>query len=257
MDNNHYNKMIDYTGETLEYAIKNNYIPILIGAAPDLRDISLQKLLLCSRVVFIDIDPKVLDSIEQKLVSFNTNYSFYNKDITGAIDEIKKKLTRIYLSGLSSFEAINHVTDFFNGYEFSDEMMIKGEVLHSLNVISELQPPVRAFVEKIHRFVYGKSIEDSVDSRTLSEFKRSNKVLYNKFIKYHLRMSMNYVCSNYFVSAYENQRSYLDAFCRCTDDKKTIDFICSSLGKSLCFNFWDWNISAGRTIRMCQFRIER
>lgn len=257
MDYNHYKKMIDYTGKTLEYAGKNDYIPILLGAAPDLRDISLQKLFLCSQGVFIDVDATVLDSIAHILIPFKKNYTYCNKDITGAINEMQKKITRIYLSGLSSHETINLVTELFNRYEFPKEVLKRREVLLSLNVISELQPPVRAFVEKMHRFVFGESIEDSVDSRTLSTFKRSNKALYNKFINFHLHMSDNYVCSNYFMSAYENGQSYLDAFCRCPNDAETIDFICSSLDRSLCFNFWDWSISADRKIRMCQFCIER
>ena len=76
VDYEHYNRMVAYTGITLEYARENNYEPEFIGASSDLRDISLQKLIECPSAVFIDIDSVVLDKIEHILNQYDVNCSY-------------------------------------------------------------------------------------------------------------------------------------------------------------------------------------
>lgn len=257
VDYEHYRRMVYYTGKTLEYAKKNNYEPILIGASPDLRDIPLRKLIECSSVVFIDINSVTLNAIEQNLNQYKVNCSYFKMDISGAINTIQKNIVNIYLAGFSSVETINQISVYFNEFDFVGEKIYKGQVFLSLNVISELQPPIRAFVEKMHRFVFGESIENSVDSMTLNVFKKANKMLYRKFVEFHLRMSEQYVYSNYFVSAYEKTRSYLDPFISSPTDDLTSSYIRNLLNKPLDISFWDWNISKNRNIRMCQFSVER
>lgn len=257
VDYEHYNRMVAYTGITLEYARENNYEPEFIGASSDLRDISLQKLIECPSAVFIDIDSVVLDKIEHILNQYDVNCSYYKIDITGAISTIQKSIVKIYLAGFSSVETIKQIMFYFSEFNFIKEEIYKEQVLLSLNVISELQPPIRAFVEKMHRFVFGESIENSVDSMTLNAFKKANKMLYRKFVDFHLRISEQYVYSNYFVSAYEKSRSYLDPFMSCPTDELTSAYIQKLINKPLDISFWDWNISPNRIIRMCQFSVER
>lgn len=257
-DINHYQKMKSYTKSTLKYAIANECLPVLIGAALDLRDVTFCELIMCKGAIFVDINPETLDSIRQKLNHYNREFSYLKTDITGVISTIRKSIINIYLLGFSPSETIKRITTYFNRFDFnSNETICDKRVLLSMNVISELQPPIRAFVEKIHRFTFGESIEKTVDEMTLQMFKSANKVLYRKFIEHHLHMNEKYVLSQYFVSAYENKRSYLDPFMESPTDSKISNYIQETLNVPLKFDFWDWNITPMRIIRMCQFCVER
>lgn len=257
MDLYHYEKMNQFAFKALEYAEYNGCEPVIIGAAPDLCDIPIARLLACKSCTFVDIDPLPLKSISNVLSEYGMRNQYCNNDITGVMAKAKKDITQLYLHGLSPSNTIKLVGDYFNSFSFDCVGIRKKQVLLSLNVISELQPPLRAFIEKIHRFYFGDSIENTIEKSLLCYFKDSNKAMYNKFVKAHLTLSDNFFRSYYMVSAYENERSYIDSFMVNPTDDLISHLICKLVKKTIQCDFWNWHISPSRVIRMCQFVVER
>ena len=145
------------------------------------------------------------------------------------------------------------IVKYFDNLKLNFERDKRQHLLLSLNLISELQPPIRLFIEQLHVFYFQNLIEKTVSSKIFLELENANKRLYNKCILAHLSLSKYYKFSNYIISIYEDNKSYLDVFCNSPNDYVTSSFISENLNLKMKPSYWNWKLSPSRKIRMMQF----
>ena len=142
---------------------------------------------------------------------------------------------------------------YFDNLKLNFERDKQHHLLLSLNLISELQPPIRLFIEQLHIFYFQNLIEKSVSSKIFLELENANKRLYNKCILAHLSLSKCYKFYNYIISIHEDNKSYLDIFCNSPNDYVASSFISENLNLKIKASYWNWQLSSSRKIRMMQF----
>ncbi len=256
MENEHYDNMRNTSDVAISIAVKNNYPIDIVGASPDLCDLSLGNHSIDTNVNFIDIDNDVLNSIS-KIMLGNPRFKFIHQDITGMNIIVRNAFAEIYKANSDPQDTIKMIIDQCNKFDFKKKHLFEGSVFLSLNVLSELQPPIRHYMEKLHRLYFYNSIENTVNQSLYMEFKRANKLLYRKYVIAHLKLSENYDFSNYIISIYENHRSYIDPLnCTSPSDYQAQMFIENHVDLFQKPMFWDWKISKTRTIRIMQFFIK-
>jgi hypothetical protein len=256
METEHYKNMKSTSDVAISLAVKNNQPIDIVGASPILCDLSLENHPIMPMVNFIDVDLDVLNSISE-LTSGYPRFKFIHQDVTGLNIKVKKVFIEIYRNNADPENAIRLIIDQCNNFDFQSDYCFGGKVLLSLNVISELQPPIRQYVENLHTFYFNNFIKYTINKNLYVEFEKANNRLYDKYVVAHLKLSKNYDLSNYIVSIYEGHNSYIDPVdCSLPSDHQSQMFVekyVDLIGKPM---FWDWKISKTRIIRIMQFYVK-
>lgn len=253
MRNEHYDKMKTTSDIAISVAVTNGYPIDIVGASPTLCDLNLTNQHITSNINFIDINANILNSIS-KIILNNPCIKFIHQDITGMNKQLKNTFTEIYKNNSDPNIVIEMIIKECNNLDIKCDYNFGGKVFLSLNVISELQPPIRAYIEKLHRFYFNESIKNTISKKLYVELKQSNRFLYNKYVVSHLKLSKNFLFSNYIISIYEDNKSYIDPLgCISPSDYQSQKFVERYVDLFKKPMFWDWKISETRNIRIMQF----
>lgn len=252
MDNFHYNKIKNIVASLIQ-----NYEGIdidMVGASSNLTDVPIDILEKCNEINFIDYDKHILEDLKSKLVGFNNKVNFMCDDITGCYKILKSNILEIFKKANNIDNAIYEVSLLFNSFEVVIENKKNNKLFFSMNVSSELFLELRIYVEKMRWMFFGeKKIKDKdIENKYIVSCKRFQNLL----IENHIKNALNYTCSCFFITCYENSFSYFNCFSNEPSDFQCAQYINKLVDQIDYISFWDWHITNKRKIRMLCFIVK-